>query len=105
MFGPIRGPWAPDPSTGEIWQGWWGPNPPFHTPVFVLTHHARPPLEMQGGTTFHFVTDGPDSALHQAKAAAQSVGRVAGKNKMSASAAEHPSSASTCSPARSTKCT
>lgn len=81
MFGPIRGPWAPDPSTGEIWQGWWGPNPPFHTPVFVLTHHARPPLEMQGGTTFHFVTDGPDSALHQAKAAAQSVGRVAGKNK------------------------
>jgi len=66
MFGPIRGPW-PD----EAWKGWWGANPPYHVPVFVLTHHARAPLEMEGGTTFHFVTDGIDSALAQARAAAQ----------------------------------
>lgn len=66
MFGPIRGPW-PDAS----WRGWWGENPPYHTPVFVLTQHARKPLEMEGGTTFHFVTDGIESALRQAKAAAR----------------------------------
>ncbi len=65
MFGPVRGPW-PDDS----WTGWWGDDPPFHHPVFVLTHHDRPPLEMQGGTTFHFVTDGIESALKQAVAAA-----------------------------------
>ena len=65
MFGPVRGPW-PD----ESWKGWWGANPPYHVPVFVLTHHARPPLEMEGGTTFYFVTDGLESALTQAKAAA-----------------------------------
>lgn len=65
MFGPVRGPW-PD----ESWKGWWGETPPYHTPVYVLTHHARPPLEMAGGTTFHFVTDGIESALRQAKAAA-----------------------------------
>ena len=65
MFGPVRGPW-PDDS----WKGWWGPNPPYHVPVFVLTHHARPPLAMEGGTTFYFITDGPESALNQAKAAA-----------------------------------
>jgi dihydrofolate reductase len=65
MFGPVRGPW-PDDS----WKGWWGDNPPYHTPVFVLTHHARPPLPMAGGTTFYFVTTGADSALQQAKAAA-----------------------------------
>jgi dihydrofolate reductase len=65
MFGPVRGPW-PDDS----WKGWWGEEPPYHTPVFVLTHHARAPLAMKGGTTFHFVTDGPASALRQAKAAA-----------------------------------
>jgi len=65
MFGPVRGPW-PD----ESWRGWWGDEPPYHVPVFVLTHHARPPLEMQGGTVFHFVTDGIESALKQAKAAA-----------------------------------
>ena len=65
MFGPVRGPW-PDDS----WKGWWGDEPPYHMPVFVLTHHARAPLEMKGGTTFHFVTDGPESALQQAKAAA-----------------------------------
>jgi dihydrofolate reductase len=52
------------------WQGWWGDDPPFHHPVFVLTHHAREPLELQGGTTFHFVTDGIESALEQAKEAA-----------------------------------
>lgn len=62
MFGPIRGPW-PDHS----WKGWWGPNPPYHVPVFVLTHHARPPIEMEGGTVFHFVTDGIESALRRAK--------------------------------------
>jgi len=65
MFGPIRGPW-PD----ETWRGWWGNNPPYHTPVFVLTHHARPPLEMEGGTVFHFVTDGIRAALERARAAA-----------------------------------
>ena len=65
MFGPVRGPW-PDAS----WNGWWGDNPPYHVPVFVLTHHARDPVEMQGGTTFHFVTDGIHAALESAKAAA-----------------------------------
>ena len=65
MFGPIRGPW-PD----ESWKGWWGPNPPYHVPVFVLTHHARAPITMEGGTTFHFVTDGIDAALRAAQAAA-----------------------------------
>jgi dihydrofolate reductase len=65
MFGPVRGPW-PD----ESWRGWWGDEPPYHVPVFVLTHHPRPPLVMQGGTTFHFVTDGFESALAQARVAA-----------------------------------
>jgi len=65
MFGPVRGQW-PDDS----WKGWWGDNPPYHTPVYVLTHHARAPLEMAGGTTFHFVTEGIVAALEQAKAAA-----------------------------------
>jgi len=65
MFGPIRGPW-----TDDEWKGWWGDNPPYHTPVFVLTHHARPPIEMAGGTTFHFVTDGINAALARAKEAA-----------------------------------
>jgi dihydrofolate reductase len=70
MFGPVRGPWVVDPATGELWKGWWGANPPYHVPVFVLTHHARAALAMEGGTTFHFVTDGLESALKQAKAAA-----------------------------------
>lgn len=65
MFGPVRGPW-PD----ESWRGWWGEDPPYHVPTFVLTHHARAPLQMEGGTVFHFVTDGIHSALEQAKAAA-----------------------------------
>ena len=65
MFGPVRGPW-PDTS----WKGWWGDSPPYHVPVFVLTHHARDPIEMEGGTVFHFVTDGIESALRQARAAA-----------------------------------
>jgi dihydrofolate reductase len=65
MFGPVRGSWKDD-----SWKGWWGDNPPYHTPVFVLTHHARPPLTLEGGTTFHFVTDGVESALKQAKDAA-----------------------------------
>lgn len=65
MFGPVRGPW-PD----ETWRGWWGDNPPYHAPVFVLSHHPRQPISMEGGTTFHFVTDGIESALHQASSAA-----------------------------------
>jgi dihydrofolate reductase len=64
MFGPGRGEWD------LAWRGWWGDEPPYHRPVFVLTHHRREPLMMDGGTTFHFVTDGPDSALKQATAAA-----------------------------------
>ena len=65
MFGPVRGPWG-----GEEWRGWWGEDPPYHTPVYVLTHHPREPLEMEGGTTFHFVTEGIEAALEQAVAAA-----------------------------------
>jgi len=65
MFGPVRGPW-PD----ESWKGWWGDEPPYHTPVFVLTHHPRSSLRMAGGTEFHFVTEGIEAALAQAKAAA-----------------------------------
>jgi dihydrofolate reductase len=65
MFGPVRGPW-PD----ESWKGWWGEEPPYHVPAFVLTHHARAPITMKGGTTFHFVTEGIHAALEQAKAAA-----------------------------------
>jgi dihydrofolate reductase len=64
-FGPQRGPW-----TDDEWRGWWGPNPPFHTPVFVLTHHPRPPLVMEGGTTFHFVDATPEEALRLARNAA-----------------------------------
>ncbi len=69
MFGPVRGSWK-DEASGESWKGWWGANPPFHNPVFVLTHYGRASLEMEGSTTFHFITDGPDSALSKAKAAA-----------------------------------
>lgn len=65
MFGPVRGPWK-----DESWKGWWGDNPPYHVPVFVLTHHAREPIVMEGGTTFYFITEGIRSALEQAKAAA-----------------------------------
>lgn len=65
MFGPVRGPW-PDDS----WKGWWGDNPPYHVPVFVLTHHAREPIAMEGGTTFHFVTGGIHAALDRAREAA-----------------------------------
>jgi dihydrofolate reductase len=64
MFGPVRGGWD------RPWNGWWGDDPPYHAPVFVLTHHAREPQPMAGGTTFHFVTDGIESALEQARAAA-----------------------------------
>jgi dihydrofolate reductase len=66
MFGPDRGPWGKDP-----WEGWWGDNPPYHHPVFVLTHHAREPLVMKGGTTFFFVTNGIESALMQARKVAR----------------------------------
>jgi dihydrofolate reductase len=65
MFGPVRGPWGSDP-----WTGWWGDDPPFHHPVFVVTHHARPSITMQGGTSFHFVDGGPQAALEQAFEAA-----------------------------------
>ncbi len=65
MFGPIRGPW-PD----EAWKGWWGDEPPYHVPVFVLTHHAREPITMKGGTTFYFITDGIEDALRAATEAA-----------------------------------
>jgi dihydrofolate reductase len=66
MFGPIRGPWPDD-----RWKGWWGDEPPYHVPAFVLTHHARATIPMAGGTEFHFVTDGIHSALAKARAAAQ----------------------------------
>lgn len=66
MFGPVRGPWL-----DESWKGWWGDEPPYHVPVFVLTHHVRAPVEMKGGTVFHFVTDGIHSALQRAKEAAK----------------------------------
>jgi dihydrofolate reductase len=64
MFGPVRGPWR------DEWRGWWGDDPPYHAPVFVLTHHAHDPIEMAGGTTFHFVTDGFDAAFARASEAA-----------------------------------
>ncbi|HLT59581.1 MAG TPA: dihydrofolate reductase family protein [Microlunatus sp.] len=64
MFGPVRGPWD------RPWRGWWGENPPFRAPVFVLTHHPRPPEVMEGGTTYHFITDGIEAALRQAQEAA-----------------------------------
>ena len=66
MFGPVRGPWL-----DLSWKGWWGDDPPYRVPVFVLTHHARPPLEMEGGTTFYFVTQGIHEALDQARRAAK----------------------------------
>lgn len=65
MFGPVRGPW-PD----MTWKGWWGDNPPYHFPVFILTHHAHPSIEMEGGTTFHFITGGIREALNRAREAA-----------------------------------
>ena len=68
MYGPIRGEWD------EEWSGWWGSDPPYHAPVFVLTHHAHAPIEMEGGTTFHFVTDGFDAAFEQATAVAEGRG-------------------------------
>ena len=68
MFGPVRGPWDED------WRGWWGDEPPYHAPVFVLTHHPHDPIEMQGGTTFHFVTEGFDVAFERAQAAAGDLG-------------------------------
>jgi dihydrofolate reductase len=68
MFGPIRGDWDDD------WRGWWGEEPPYHAPVFVLTHHAREPIEMAGGTTFHFVTDGFEAAYARARESAGDAG-------------------------------
>jgi dihydrofolate reductase len=80
MFGPVRGPWSlPD----DPWKGWWGDEPPYHVPVFVLTHHPRKPLEMKGGTTFYFVTDGIHAALQRAREAAKDAARkeATGKDK------------------------
>jgi dihydrofolate reductase len=88
MFGPIRGEWD------EEWSGWWGPEPPYHAPVFVLTHHSHAPIEMEGGTTFHFVTDGFDAAYAQAR-------EIAGADGMTSRAAPRPS-AKRCSRASST---
>jgi dihydrofolate reductase len=86
MFGPVRGAW-PDDS----WRGWWGENPPYHHPVFVLTHHPRPPLEMEGGTTFYFVSDGIESALAQAeeKARGQDVWLAGGASVVNQYLAAH----------------
>ena len=90
MFGPVRGPW-PD----YEWKGWWGANPPYHVPVFVLTHHPRPTLEMEGGTVFHFVTEGIEVALDQAGADGAS-----GRRPAHGTVDWHPTSPSTHSPAR-----
>lgn len=68
-FGPQTGPWT-DVGTDDEWRGWWGPNPPFHTPTFILTHHPRPSIEMEGGTTFHFIDAPPSKAVEIARAAA-----------------------------------
>jgi dihydrofolate reductase len=73
MFGPIRGPWG-----GDEWTGWWGDNPPYHHPVFVLTHHPRPSIKMEGGTTFHFVDDGIEAARQRALDAADGQDVVVG---------------------------
>ncbi len=75
MYGPVRGPWS---SYDGEWRGWWGDEPPYHAPVFVLTHHEHDPIEMEGGTTFHFVTDGFESALEQAHAVGEGDVLVAG---------------------------
>jgi dihydrofolate reductase len=75
MFGPIRGEWPGGPSNEE-WKGWWGEDPPYHGPVYVLTHHPHDPIPMEGGTTFHFVTTGIEDALAQARAAVGDDGRI-----------------------------
>ena len=79
-FGPQRGPWA-----DEEWKGWWGDNPVFHTPVFVLTHHARPPIEMDGGTTFHFIDASPAEALDAASRAAWTSASAEGRRPSASS--------------------
>jgi len=105
MFSPIRGGWG-----GMEWNGWWGDEPPYHRPVFVLTHHPRPSLAMRGGTVFHFVTDGIGAAPSSTTSPTASgrpwnapPKRPAGRT--SGSAAEPPPSSSTCAPAWSTNCT
>ena len=92
MFGPVRGEW-PD----ESWKGWWGDNPPYHAPTFILTHHPRNPIVMEGGTTFHFVTDGIHAALERAR-------EVAGDLDIKIGAASRLFD-SICRPASSTNCT
>lgn len=93
-FGPQRGPW-----TDEEWKGWWGDNPPFHTPVFVLTHHPRPSLEMEGGTVFHFIDASPQEALRQAREArAASMCGSAGARPQSGSSSRRTWSTTSTSP-------
>jgi dihydrofolate reductase len=75
MFGPVRGPWSSYP---EDWRGWWGDEPPYHAPVFVLTHHDHEPIQLSGGTTFHFVTDGFETALDLARQAGDGDVDIAG---------------------------
>ena len=97
-FGPQTGPWT-DVGTDDEWRGWWGPNPPFHTPVFVLTHHPRPSIEMEGGTVFHFVDASPPEALDLAREAAGDLDvRIGGGPTVSATSS--PPTSST----RSTSC-
>lgn len=94
MFGPIRGPWP-----NEDWKGWWGDNPPYHVPVFVLTHHARPSIVMEGGTTFHFITGGIHEALARAREAANGKDvRIGGGRIPYSSTSGHPSLMSCMSP-------
>ena len=81
MFGPVRGGWG-----DESWHGWWGDDPPYHVPVFVLTHHAREPVEMEGGTTFHFVTDGIEAALERARGRRRGAGRQHRRRRRGAAA-------------------
>ena len=97
MFGPIRGEWDGD------WRGWWGDDPPYHAPVFVLTHHAREPIEMEGGTTFHFVTEGFDAALELASGAGDGDVDIAGGASTPSARRSRPAS-STNSSSTSPRC-
>ena len=102
MFGPVRGEWT---SYEGDWRGWWGEEPPYHAPVFVLTHHPHEPIEMAGGTTFHFVTGGFDEAMARAREARQrrrrrgrrGVGRAAGPRQRRAATSSASTSSRSCS--------
>ncbi len=90
-FGPQTGPWT-DIGTDDEWRGWWGPDPPFHTPVFVLTHHSRPLIEMEGGTVFHFVDASPQEALDLAREAAGDLDVRIGVARQSSATSSLPTS-------------